>query len=125
MTGIARLGGGVRRVALGLIMAASLGTAVGMLVGGPAFASGETGGSPTEPHRHRDVELSVVQSAEPDDARRGHATDGDPAERFRDRAAGRAQQQRWLPRHERRRGDPRHVQRTRQWRERGVLHQRV
>jgi hypothetical protein len=49
MTGMARLGGGVRRVALGLIMAASLGAAVGMLVGGPAFASGETGGSPTEP----------------------------------------------------------------------------
>ena len=49
MTGIARLGGGVRRVALGLIIAASLGTAVGMLVGGPAFAAGETGGSPTEP----------------------------------------------------------------------------
>jgi len=49
MTGMARLGGGVRRVALGLIMAASFGTAVGMLVGGPAFASGETGGSPTEP----------------------------------------------------------------------------
>jgi protocatechuate 3,4-dioxygenase beta subunit len=38
-----------RRVGLGLIIAASLGTAVGMLVGGPAFASGETGGSPTEP----------------------------------------------------------------------------
>jgi hypothetical protein len=49
MTGIARLGGGVRRVALGLIIAASLGAAVGMLVGGPAFASGEPGGSPTEP----------------------------------------------------------------------------
>ncbi len=49
MTGMARLGGGVRRVALGLIMAASLGAAVGVLVGGPAFASGETGGSPTEP----------------------------------------------------------------------------
>ncbi len=49
MTGIARLGGGVRRVALGLILAASLGTAVGVLVGGPAFAAGETGGSPTEP----------------------------------------------------------------------------
>jgi protocatechuate 3,4-dioxygenase beta subunit len=49
MTGMARLGGGVRRVALGLIMAASLGTVIGMLVGGPAFASGETGGSPTEP----------------------------------------------------------------------------
>jgi hypothetical protein len=49
MTGTARLGGGVRRVALGLIMAASLGAAVGMLVGGPAFAAGETGGSPTEP----------------------------------------------------------------------------
>ncbi len=49
MTGIARLGGGVRRVGLGLILAASLGTVVGMVVGGPAFASGETGGSPTEP----------------------------------------------------------------------------
>ncbi len=49
MTGIARLGGGVRRVALGLIIAASLGAAVGMLAGGPAFAAGETGGSPTEP----------------------------------------------------------------------------
>lgn len=49
MTGIARLGGGVRRVALGLMIAASLGAAVGMLAGGPAFASGEAGGSPTEP----------------------------------------------------------------------------
>jgi protocatechuate 3,4-dioxygenase beta subunit len=49
MTGMARLGGGVRRVALGLIMTASLGTVVGMLAAGPAFASGETGGSPTEP----------------------------------------------------------------------------
>jgi protocatechuate 3,4-dioxygenase beta subunit len=49
MTGIARLGGGVRRVALGLIIATSLGAAVGMLVGCPAFASGETSGSPTEP----------------------------------------------------------------------------
>ncbi len=49
MTGIARLGGGVRRVVLGLIIAASLGAAVGVLVGGPAFAAGETGGSPTEP----------------------------------------------------------------------------
>ena len=49
MTGIAWLGGGVRRVALGMIIAASLGVAVGMLVGGPAFAAGETGGSPTEP----------------------------------------------------------------------------
>src|ERR1700683_5639785 len=49
MTGMAWLGGGARRVALGLIIAASFGTAVGMLVGGPAFASGETGGSPTEP----------------------------------------------------------------------------
>ena len=38
----------VRWVGLGLIMAASLGAAVGMLLGGPAFASGETGGSPTE-----------------------------------------------------------------------------
>jgi protocatechuate 3,4-dioxygenase beta subunit len=49
MSGMGRLGGGVRRVALGLIMAASLGAVVGMLVGGPAFAAGETGGSPTEP----------------------------------------------------------------------------
>lgn len=48
MTGIARLGGAVRRVALGLILAASFGTAVGMLVGGPAFASGGTGESPGE-----------------------------------------------------------------------------
>ncbi len=38
----------VRGVGLGLIMAASLGTSVGMLVGGPAFAVGATGGSPTE-----------------------------------------------------------------------------
>jgi hypothetical protein len=49
MTGITRLGGCVRRVALGPIIAASLGAAVGMLVGGPAFAAEETGGSPTEP----------------------------------------------------------------------------
>ena len=33
--------------------------------------------------------------------------------RLCDRLAGRAHQQRWLPRHERRRGDPGHVQRTR------------
>jgi hypothetical protein len=48
MTGMARLGGGVRGVGLGLILTASLGAAVGMLSGGPAFASGETGGSPAE-----------------------------------------------------------------------------
>jgi hypothetical protein len=48
MTGTARLAGGVRRVGLGLILTASLCTAVGMLVGDPAFASGETGGSPGE-----------------------------------------------------------------------------
>lgn len=48
MAGMTRLGGGVRRVGLGLILTASLGTAVGKLVGGPAFALGETGGSPTE-----------------------------------------------------------------------------
>ena len=39
----------VRWAGLGLIVAASLGIAVGMLVVGPAFAAGETGGSPTEP----------------------------------------------------------------------------
>ena len=49
MTGMAWLRGRVRWAGLGLIVAASLGTAVGMLVGGPAFAAGETGGSPTEP----------------------------------------------------------------------------
>jgi hypothetical protein len=38
-----------RWAGLGLLVAASLGTAVAMLVGGPAFAAGETGGSPTEP----------------------------------------------------------------------------
>ena len=48
MTGIAWLRRRVRWVGLGLIVAASLGTAVGMLVGGPAFASGATGGSPGE-----------------------------------------------------------------------------
>ncbi len=48
MTGMARSGGGVRRVALGLILTASLGAAVGVLVGGPAFASGASGGSPGE-----------------------------------------------------------------------------
>jgi protocatechuate 3,4-dioxygenase beta subunit len=49
MTAIARLGGGVRRVALGLTLAASFGAAVGILAGGPASAAGEAGGSPTEP----------------------------------------------------------------------------
>ena len=39
----------VRWAGLGLLVAASLGTTVGMLVGGPAFAAGETGRSPTEP----------------------------------------------------------------------------
>ncbi|MGA9876747.1 MAG: hypothetical protein WBQ21_13160 [Solirubrobacteraceae bacterium] len=42
-------GRGVRRLGLGLFLAASLGVAVGVLVGGPAFASGEPGGSSTEP----------------------------------------------------------------------------
>jgi hypothetical protein len=48
MTGISRLRGGAHRVGLGLILTASLGIAVGMVVGGPAFASAETGGSPGE-----------------------------------------------------------------------------
>jgi hypothetical protein len=48
MTGIARFRGGVRRVALGVVLAASLGAWAGVLVAGPAAASGETGGSPTE-----------------------------------------------------------------------------
>src|ERR1035441_225374 len=48
MTGMARLGGRLRRVGLGLILTASLGSAVAMLVGGPAFASRGTGGSPGE-----------------------------------------------------------------------------
>jgi hypothetical protein len=48
MTGMARLRGGVGRVGLGPIVTASLAIAVGMLVGGPAFASGEAGASPTE-----------------------------------------------------------------------------
>jgi hypothetical protein len=39
----------VRWAGLGLLVAVSLGAAVGMLVGGPSFAAGETGGSPTEP----------------------------------------------------------------------------
>ena len=109
MTGMARLGGGAHRVALGLIIAASFGTAVGMLVGGPALCLGGNRRIANRTHRNRDVALSVVQSAKPDDACRGHATDGDPTERVRDRAAGRAHEQRWLPRHERRGGDPRHV----------------
>ncbi len=36
------------RVVLGLILAAGLGVCVGALTGAPAFASGETGGSPSE-----------------------------------------------------------------------------
>jgi hypothetical protein len=40
-------------------------------------------------------------------------------------ATGFAQQQRWLPGHERCRGNACHVHRTRGWRERGVLHQRL
>jgi two-component system sensor histidine kinase MprB len=53
-----------------------------------------------------------------------HATDGDPAERLRDRAAGRAHEQQRLPRHERS-GGPGHVQRALRRRQRSVLHQRV
>src|SRR6202453_4947226 len=48
MTGMARLGGGLRRVWLGPVLAVSLGAAVGILVGSPALASGEPGGSPGE-----------------------------------------------------------------------------
>lgn len=39
---------GVRRMALGLILAAGLGTVLGVLGGARAFALGETGGSPSE-----------------------------------------------------------------------------
>ena len=46
-------------------------------------------------------------------------------QRLCDRPAGRAHQQRWVRRHERRRGRPRDVQRTRQRRERRVLRQRL
>ena len=67
--------------------------------------------------RHRDVELPLAQSAQPAHARRGHATDHDPADRLRERTAGRALQQRRLRRHGRRRG-PGHVQRARQRRQR-------
>src|SRR5580700_5739688 len=49
MAGMTWLPRRVRWAGLGLLVAASLGTAVGMLAGGPAFAAGETGGSPTEP----------------------------------------------------------------------------
>jgi len=51
MTGTTWLGRRVRRVVgVGLIVTAGLGAALGgMLLGGPAFASGATGGSPTEP----------------------------------------------------------------------------
>jgi protocatechuate 3,4-dioxygenase beta subunit len=48
MTGMAWLRRSVRRMALGLILTASLGAAGGVLVGGPALASGGTGSSPGE-----------------------------------------------------------------------------
>jgi hypothetical protein len=48
MTRIAPSADGVRKVGLVLILSASLGTAVGMLAGGPAFASGESGAAPAE-----------------------------------------------------------------------------
>jgi hypothetical protein len=47
MIGMAWVRCGVRRAALGLILAAGLGAFGGMLVGDPAAASGEAGGSPT------------------------------------------------------------------------------
>jgi hypothetical protein len=48
MSGMARLRGAVRAAGLGLILAASLSAAVGMLASGPAAASEEAGGSPGE-----------------------------------------------------------------------------
>ena len=48
MIGMARLRGGLRRAGLGLMLTSSLGVFCGALMGGPAFASGEIGGSPTE-----------------------------------------------------------------------------
>ena len=76
MTGMAWLGGGVRRVRLGLILTASLGAAVGMLVGGPAFALGETGGSPTETGKSPTGRIvSYVRSGSPE-ARAARASSG-------------------------------------------------
>ncbi len=49
MAGMAWLLRRVRWAGLGLLVAASFGSAVGVLVGGPAFAAGATGGSPPEP----------------------------------------------------------------------------
>jgi hypothetical protein len=48
MTGMARLRGGVRRVGLGLMLAAGLGAFSGTSMDGPLAASGATGGSPGE-----------------------------------------------------------------------------
>lgn len=124
MTGMARLGGSARRVVLGLVIAASFGTAVGMLVGNPAFASGETGGSPTEPTGSG---TSNCPSSNPPNQMTLIAGTPQTAilpELVRVRAAGGAYEQRRLPGH-RRRWHPGHVQRTCQRRERRVLYQRV
>ena len=107
-------------------MAAGLGTALGgTLVGGSGVRLGCNRGIATErtgtgtsdcPSSNPPNQMTLVAGT-PQTAILGAA--------FATGLAGGAQQQRWLPRHERRRGDPGHVQRTRQWRERGVLHQRV
>src|SRR5271167_30644 len=60
MTGMACLRWSVRRVAPGLVLTASLGAAVGMLVGGPARASGEAGGSPNCPSSNPPSQLALV-----------------------------------------------------------------
>ena len=106
----------VRWVGLGLIMAAGLGAALGgTLVGAPALASEGSGVSGC-PSSNPPNQMTLVAGT-PQTAILGSGVC--------DRLAGGAQQQRWLPRHERRRGDPRHVQRTLEWCEWGVLQQRV
>ncbi len=92
MAPMTRLGDGRRRVGLGLILATSLGVLAWRARGWPGCCRrgnrriARTG---TPPHRH--IELSVVQSAQPDHARRGHTADGDRCRhRLCDRPAGRA-----------------------------------
>ena len=60
MTPIVWLRRGMRRVAPVLLLIASLGAVVGMLVDGPSIASGETGGSPNCPSSNPPSQLALV-----------------------------------------------------------------
>ena len=123
-----------RRAALVLVLVAGLGACCGLIAGAPARASGEGGGSPSSgspsggsPGESGSTGTSSCPSSNPPNQLTlvaGTPQTTTPADGVCERTAGRADEQRWLRRHRRRRR-PGHVHRPRGRRQRGVLGQRL